>query len=79
MARPGQGQADPLRQSLGREVNGLGSGEDACHDIGRQECKWEQVADVAIGDAFGLGDLDERSGAAARELLALFERIVCES
>ncbi len=57
----------PLRQRFGREVDGLGSGEDRPDEFGRQESQQDQVAYVAIGDAFGLGDLDERSGAAARE------------
>ena len=59
----------PLRQRFGREVDGLGSGEDRRDDIGREASQRDQVAYVAIGHALGLGDLAERSGAAARELL----------
>ncbi len=69
LLRPRQGEIDPLRQLFGGEINGLGSGKNSRDNIGRKESKRDQVSYIAISDAFGLGNLRERSGPTPRELL----------
>ena len=56
-------------QLFGGETNGLSSGKNSRDNVGREESERDQVSHIAMGDPFGLGDLRERSGPTARELL----------
>ncbi len=61
LLRPLQRQIDTLGQCFRREFNRLGSGKDPRNDVGRQECKRNQMGDIATSNALGLSDLQERS------------------
>ncbi len=69
LLRPREGEIDPLRQLFGGEIHGLSSGKNSRDNVGRKDSQRDQVSHIAMGDAFGPGNLRERSGPTAREPL----------